>query len=112
MDWFVQRTLETNQPALGKTPYQDYDLYVKNSPLRYADKINTPLLLLSGDLDYAGQPQAEALYVSLHRQGKKARLVRFWGEGHVFQNPANVVRMWDEALSWLDRYLPVSQARE
>jgi dipeptidyl aminopeptidase/acylaminoacyl peptidase len=51
-------------------------------------------------LDYVPIQQAEEFFTGLYRLGKKARFVRYWGEGHVITSPANVRHMWQETLAW------------
>jgi dipeptidyl aminopeptidase/acylaminoacyl peptidase len=86
-------------------PCQDWQRYDRNSALRSAEKIKTPLLLVTCDQDYVSSAQAESMFLALHRQKKPVRLVRFIGEGHIVQSPANVRRLWKEIDLWLDRYM-------
>ncbi len=82
-------------------------LYARNSPLTYAANIDTPLLIIHGELDIrAGLNQPEALYSLLRRRGRTARLLRYWGENHSLANsPANVRDMSRELLDWFDRFI-------
>jgi dipeptidyl aminopeptidase/acylaminoacyl peptidase len=53
------------------------------SPLRHADAITTPLLLVHGENDYRCPiEQSEQLFVALRRLGVSTRFVRFPGESH------------------------------
>jgi dipeptidyl aminopeptidase/acylaminoacyl peptidase len=92
---------------LGATLEADADLYRRNSPLTYASRITTPLLLVHGEFDQRGAPaQAEMMFSSLKKQGKTARLLRYWGETHsLAQSPANIRDIVSEAVNWFDRYL-------
>jgi dipeptidyl aminopeptidase/acylaminoacyl peptidase len=98
---------EIGQPGFGTTPETDPSLYLRNSPLTYVDRVHTPLLLIHGEYDKrAPMTQAEAFFFSLYRQGRTARLLRYWGESHsLSQSPANVRSIYREILSWFDRYL-------
>ena len=49
--------------------------------------------------------QGEEFFMSLHRQGKRASFVRYWGEGHVLEGPANIRDMWDRIDGWFDEHL-------
>jgi dipeptidyl aminopeptidase/acylaminoacyl peptidase len=93
--------------GLGVPPHEDPDLYRRNSPLAFADRVDTPLLAIHGELDVRGaSAQAEAFFYSLYRQGKTAKLLRYWGESHgLSQSPANVRDIVDQINSWFDRYL-------
>lgn len=90
---------------LGNPPWKDFGLYLRNSPMFYVDKVETPVLLIHGDLDVLPIGQAEQFYSGLYRQGKRARFVRYWGEGHVIHSPQNIKDMWDKIYSWLDEFL-------
>lgn len=93
--------------GFGEPPFAAAGLYARNSPLTYAAAIETPLLLIHGELDGRGSmAQAEALFFSLYRQGKTARLLRYWGESHsLAQSPANVRDVFQNTLAWFDTYM-------
>ena len=93
--------------GFGVPPYADHDLYWRNSPIAHVDRVQTPLLLVHGEFDKRGaMPQAETFFYGLYRQGKTARLLRYWGESHsLAQSPANVRDIVDETVRWFDRYL-------
>ena len=88
-------------------PATDPALYHRNSPLTFADRIETPLLLIHGELDArAPLSQPEALYSLLRRKGRPARLLRYWGENHSLANsPANIRDITRELIDWFDLYL-------
>lgn len=88
-------------------PASDPELYHRNSPLTYVDRIETPLLIIHGELDTrAPLAQPEALYSLLRRKGRPVRLLRYWGESHSLANsPANIRDISDELINWFDRYL-------
>ena len=93
----------------GCPPYQNQALYARNSPLAFVDRVETPLLLIHGEQDVrAPMAQAESFFYSLYRQGKTARLLRYWGENHgLSQSPANVRDIFEHALNWFQfGYLP------
>jgi dipeptidyl aminopeptidase/acylaminoacyl peptidase len=92
--------------SLRSPPWQDMDRYVRNSPITYVSRVQTPLMIIQGDLDGIPIEQAEEFFMALQRQGKRAELVRYWGEGHVFQSPANIRDMWDRIVAWFDELPP------
>jgi len=96
---------ETGQLRMGVAPWQDPERYVRNSPLFAAGDVQTPLLIIQGDMDYVPLQQGEQFFSALYRQGKRARFVRYWGEGHVLQSPANIQDMWQQIFDWLDELL-------
>ncbi len=79
--------------------------YVKNSPIMYSDKVETPLLIIQGDKDFVPIEQGEEMFTHLLRQGKSVRFLRFWGEGHTITAPKNIKKMWEEMIRWLEETL-------
>lgn len=101
-DLFQMFYFEIGGANLGTTPWKSPFKYVQNSPLFFADRINTPLLIIQGDLDYVPIAQGEEMFHALYRQGKRARFLRYWGEGHVFSSPANIRDMYNKIFKWLE----------
>ncbi len=91
---------------MGKSPWEEPELYHKWSPHRFAGKFGTPALITHGQKDFR-VPFAESLqlFTALRRQGIESRLVVFPDEGHVISSPQNNVRWWMEIHRWLERYL-------
>ena len=87
------------------TPRKDSERYLRNSPLSYADRIETPLLIMQGDMDSVAMQQGEQMFTALYRQNKRASFVRYWGEGHVLEGPANIRDMWQRIYKWFDQFL-------
>jgi dipeptidyl aminopeptidase/acylaminoacyl peptidase len=110
---FIEQDMAVNGPiyesGLGFKidPATDPALYHRNSPLTFADRIHTPLLLIHGELDTrAPLSQPEALYSLLRRKGRPARLLRYWGENHSLANsPANIRDITRELIDWFDLHL-------
>lgn len=98
-------TTETGQGGMGSPPWVNPKRYILNSPLFHADKINTPLLLLHGESDTVPVQQAEEMFTALLRQQKTARFVRYLGEVHELESPANFRHAWNEMMSWLGAFL-------
>lgn len=74
---------ELAQSRIGKTLWQDPQLYIANSPLFYIHKITTPLLLMHNDEDAAVPfEQGIEFYLALRRLGKTAWLLNYTGEPH------------------------------
>lgn len=100
---------EGGQGRMGVPLWKDPDRYVRNSPVFSADKVHTPLMLIHGEDDFVNVGQAEEMFNALHRQGKDAIFVRYWGEEHVYGSPANMRDMWNRIFAWLDEHLDVSR---
>jgi dipeptidyl aminopeptidase/acylaminoacyl peptidase len=107
---FQQSIAETGQVRMGNPPWKDAGRYLRNSPLFYVDRVQTPLLIVQGDMDYVSMTQGEQFFTALYRQGKRARFVRYWGEGHVFSSPANIRDLWAQMYAWLDEFLAAPAA--
>jgi dipeptidyl aminopeptidase/acylaminoacyl peptidase len=99
---------ESGQAELKGSVQDNLWAYLRNSPVFWADRIQTPMLFLHGDQDFVALSEAEQLFTALYRQGKRARLLRFWGEGHLIgASPANVRRKWEEIFGWLDEHCDI-----
>lgn len=92
---------ESGQAAMGTPPWVDPERYVRNSPVFQAGRIETPLLLIHGDMDYIAIGQAEEMFTALYRQGKDATLLRYWGEGHYFSRPRTIRDLDKRVPEWL-----------
>ena len=101
---------EAGQFRLGASPWADLWRYLVNSPVFYADRVETPVMIMQGDLDEVGPEQADEFFTALYRLGKRARLVRYVGEEHVIQSPANVRDMWMRIEEWLSETMPPTTA--
>jgi dipeptidyl aminopeptidase/acylaminoacyl peptidase len=66
----------------GVPPWKDPDRYILNSPITFIDRVETPLLIIHGDIDYVPIQHGEEVFSSLTRLGRRVRFVRYWGESH------------------------------
>lgn len=96
---------ESDQLRMGYPLQRDFDRYWRNSPIAFAEQINTPLLLIHGSIDVAPLSGAEELFASLARWGKRAEFVRYAGEEHSIESPGNVLDLWGRIWTWFDTYL-------
>jgi dipeptidyl aminopeptidase/acylaminoacyl peptidase len=95
--------------GLGSPPWKEPDRYRAQSPIHQAHKVETPLLLIQGELDFIPIQQSEEFFTALFRQDKRVRLLRYAGEGHTISDRANVLHMWKQMESWLAETMkPVS----
>lgn len=74
---------EHTQSRIGATLWDKPALYINNSPLFKADKINTPLLIMHNDAD-GSVPwyQGIELFTALRRLGKRVWMLQYNGEDH------------------------------
>lgn len=91
---------------------EDTDRYTRNSPVFHADKIKTPIMLIHLDLDSFPLVGYDEMYAALSILGKDATYVRYWGEGHWRQSPANMKDELDRILAFFDRHLKPEQVVE
>jgi len=96
---------ESSQGGMGVPPWTDPARYVRNSPVFFADRVTTPLLLMHGDQDVVQLAGSEAMFSALFRQSKDAELVTYWGEGHGIMSPGNVRDMYGRIFDFLDARL-------
>jgi len=74
---------ELGQKRLGVTPWQKPDLYIQNSPIYFADKIVTPLLLMNNKNDQVVPfSQGIEFFTALRRLNKKVWMLQYDEGGH------------------------------
>lgn len=102
---------EVGQAALAGPPWSNVQRYADASPYLAADCITAPVLLIAADRDFVAVSQSERMFSALHRLGRQARLVTYWGEEHMIWSPANIRDLYSEILAWLERTLAEAPAR-
>jgi dipeptidyl aminopeptidase/acylaminoacyl peptidase len=102
---FFSSWSEGGQGRMGVPPWEDRLQWIENSPIYYLNKVETPLLLLHGDLDFVSLAQAEEVFSGLKRLEKEVEFVRYFGEGHVLSKPANIRDSWRRIVAWFDKCL-------
>lgn len=81
---------EKNQSRLGAALPEAPHLYVENSPVFFADRVTTPLLILHNDHDnIVPWPQAVEFFLALRRAGKEAYLFNYNDELHSLRRRAD-----------------------
>ena len=92
--------------AAGSFPWKNKEIFVEQSPLFSADKINTPILLCHGQSD-TNVPVGESIqmFTALKILGKPVELVTFKAEDH-FISEYNRRKQWMKShLAWFERWL-------
>jgi dipeptidyl aminopeptidase/acylaminoacyl peptidase len=95
---------------MGGPPWKDEQKYIRNSPIYYVERVATPVLIIQGDLDFVPLQQGEEFFTALYRQNKRAEFVRYWGEDHILNSPANIKDMWRRLYAWFDQFLQTRDA--
>jgi len=90
----------------GSFPWNRKDIYVDQSPLFSADKINTPILLLHGSKD-TNVPVGESLqlWVGLKILGKPVEMVQVEGEDHWIITYSKRIEWHNTIMAWFDKWL-------
>ena len=85
-----QYKYESEQSRINRPLYEDPLAYLRNSPVFFADRIRTPLLLLhnEGD-DTVPFSQGVELFLALRRAGREVYLINYHGEFHGLRRRAD-----------------------
>jgi dipeptidyl aminopeptidase/acylaminoacyl peptidase len=95
---------EQGQGAMRATPWERPMRYLENSPSFFLDRVETPVMIVRGTTDTVSTMNG-SIFNSLRRLGKTAEFLEYESEGHVIQQPRNIVDLWNRRIAWLDRYL-------
>lgn len=98
--------LEKGAMSMGGPPSKEPDRYRENSAIYRTDKVETPLMLIQGELDYIPIQQSEEFFTALFRQDKRVTFLRYAGEGHTITDRANVLDLWQRIEKWLAETMP------
>jgi dipeptidyl aminopeptidase/acylaminoacyl peptidase len=98
---------EMNLVHNRKWLWEDWDFFLKRSPVHHVEKARTPLLILHGKADPRVHPgQSLELYRHLKVLGKTpVRLVLYPGEGHGNRRAASRLDYNLRLLRWMEHYL-------
>jgi dipeptidyl aminopeptidase/acylaminoacyl peptidase len=94
---------------MGSDPFAARAQLEKMSPITYAAKIRTPILIIHSTEDYrCWMVEGLQLYTALKYLGKEAQLVLFPGENHDLSRigkPKHRIARAKHYLAWFDKYL-------
>jgi len=92
--------------AANSFPWNNSRIYIDQSPLFNAEKINTPLLLLHGTSD-TNVPTGESiqLYTALKMLGKPVELIEVEGQDHHILDYKKRIHWQNTIFAWFDKYL-------
>ncbi|MBE6282092.1 MAG: S9 family peptidase [Bacteroides sp.] len=99
---------EHTQSRIGKTLWDEggFDLYIENSPLFFADKVNTPLLIMHNDKDEAVPwYQGIEYFTALRRLGKPVWMLQYNNETHNLSNRVNALDYTIRLSQFMDHFL-------
>jgi acylaminoacyl-peptidase len=99
----------------GVQPWEDWDLYRRHSPLTYATKVTTPLLIQHAEKDLRCTiTQAEELFAVLRSLRRTVRLMRVPDESHELTRSGTPFRRVDNLrliAEWFDHFLVQGKRR-
>ena len=91
------------------TPWDNQDLLWDNSPLKYANKVETPTLFIHSQDDYrCWLPEGIQMFTALKYHGVESRMVMFKGENHDLSRSGKAkarIKRMEEILEWFDKFL-------
>jgi len=97
---------EHTQSRIGRTLWEAPELYIANSPLFKADKVETPLLMMHNDADGAVPwYQGIEYFMALRRLGKKVWMLQYNDEDHNLTERRNMKDLTIRLQQYFDYYL-------
>jgi hypothetical protein len=85
-----QPIFESSQGRFTGGYWDNLEAYQRNSPVYYAERVNTPLIILHNDKDGAVDwNQGIEYYNTLRRLKKPVIMLQYVGENHGLRKPAN-----------------------
>lgn len=104
---------EHDQSRIGGTLWEKPMNFIENSPIFFADKIQTPLLLMANDNDGAVPwYQGIEFYMALRRLEKPVWMLNYNGEPHGLTKRENRIDFHKRLMQYFDHYLKGAPAPE
>ena len=101
-----QAIFETSQGRFLGSYSDNWEAYVRNSPVNFAKNVKTPLIILHNDKDGAVDfTQGVEYYNTLRRLGKNVIMLEYVGENHGLVKPANRFDYTIRMKEFFDHYL-------
>ncbi len=98
---------ESGQGRLGGSLWERRESYIENAPLFHLDRVDTPLLLVSGTAWRGEAAQSGEAFSALRRLGRRVELRLYEGEDHWpgAWSSASFEDLCERVLSWFDEHL-------
>lgn len=101
-----QAQYENGQSRIGRNLWEAPELYIYNSPIFHADRVNTPLLIMHNDADGAVPwYQGIEYFMALRRLGKPVWMLQYNGEAHNIRARKNRKDITKRLQQFFDHYL-------
>jgi dipeptidyl aminopeptidase/acylaminoacyl peptidase len=90
----------------NKLPYDDFDAYWNQSPLKYIKNAKTPTMIhvVEGD-PRVPRPQSEELFMALKRLGVPTEMYVYPGSTHGIPDPRNQLLKSVAEMAWMDYWV-------
>jgi len=90
----------------NKLPYDDFDAYWNQSPLKYIKNAKTPTMIhvVEGD-PRVPRPQSEELFMALKRLGVPTEMYVYPGNTHGIPDPRNQLLKSVAEMAWMDYWV-------
>ena len=111
MNWismFAQSDVQRNRQEYlgGKLPYEDFEPYWKQSPIRYIKNAKTPTMIHVVDGDpRVPRPQSEELHMALKKLGVPTEFFVYPGNTHGIPDPRNRLLKSVAEKAWMDKWI-------
>lgn len=101
-----QAQYEMGQSRIGRNLWDAPELYIANSPVFHANRVNTPLLIMHNDDDGAVPwYQGIELFMALRRLNKPVWMLQYNGEAHNIKARKNRKDITKRLQQFFDHYL-------
>jgi dipeptidyl aminopeptidase/acylaminoacyl peptidase len=101
-----QPIFQSSQGRFKGNFLQNMEAYARNSPNRFADRVQTPLLMMHNDKDGAVDfNQGITFYNTLRQLGKEVILLEYPGENHGLVQRGNLKDYQSRMTEWFDVHL-------
>lgn len=100
----------TDEPSFligyfNASPYENPEIYRKNSSISYASRVSTPVLIVHGERDLrVPVSQAYQFYSALKHYGAKALLVIYPREFHGIREYTHQIDLMNRVLAWFKKH--------
>jgi len=90
----------------ASSPYENWEFWIRKSPVLYARNARTPTLIFCGENDpRVPFPQSREMFVALKRNGCPVEFVAFPREGHGLQEPRHQRQKMEKEFNWFEHHL-------
>lgn len=98
--------IELSQSRMGKSLWEVPEKYIKNSPIFFADKVTTPLLISHGKEDGTVYlSQGMEWFSALRRLGKRAWFLEYMFENHGLIDKGDKIDYSNKLMEFFDHFL-------